>query len=55
LLEGRWIIEGQEVGIGGFIYGPPDILHGPFECPDGVVACVASFGSIEDRKHIWSE
>jgi anti-sigma factor ChrR (cupin superfamily) len=55
LLEGRWIIEGQEVRIGGFIYGPPNILHGPFECPDGVVACVASFGSVEDRKHVWSK
>jgi len=43
------------VGIGGFIYGPPNILHGPFECPDGIVASVASVGSVEDRKHIWTE
>ncbi len=55
LLEGRWIIEGQEVRLGGFIYGPPDVLHGPFECPDGVVVCVASFGSVEDRKHHWKK
>jgi anti-sigma factor ChrR (cupin superfamily) len=55
LLEGRWIIEGQEVRLGGLIYGPSNVLHGPFECPDGIVACVASFGSVEDRKHIWTE
>ncbi len=45
LLEGRWIIEGQEVGMGGHIYGPPDVPHGPFECPEGVVVCAAMFGS----------
>lgn len=53
LLEGRWIIEGQEVGLGGFIYGPKDVPHGPFECPDGVVVCATSYGSAEDALHKW--
>jgi anti-sigma factor ChrR (cupin superfamily) len=53
LLEGRWIIEGQEVGLGGFIYGPPGVEHGPFECPDGVVVCASTFGTPEERLHEW--
>ena len=52
LLEGRWIIEGIAVGLGAHIYGPGDVLHGPFECPDGVVVCVSSFG---DAIHHWDE
>ena len=55
LLEGRWIIEGQEVGLGGFIYGPANVEHGPFECPDGVVVCVSSFGTPEDQIHNWDK
>jgi hypothetical protein len=48
VLEGRWIIEGTEVTQGGHIFGPPDVPHGPFECPDGVLVCVSGFG---DRHH----
>ena len=44
LLEGRWFIEGKEVGLGGHIFGPPGVPHGPFECPDGVVVCASTFG-----------
>ena len=44
LLEGRWIIEGTEVTMGGHIFGPPDVPHGPFECPDGVTVCASTFG-----------
>ncbi len=44
LLEGRWIIEGTEVGPGGHIFGPPGVPHGPFECPEGVVVCASAFG-----------
>ena len=44
LLQGRWIIEGQEVTMGGHIFGPPDVPHGPFECPDGVTVCASTFG-----------
>ena len=29
LLEGRWIIEGIEVGPGGYIYGPPNVRTAP--------------------------
>ena len=44
LLEGRWIIEGTEVGPGGHIFGPPDVPHGPFECPEGVLVVASTFG-----------
>jgi len=52
LLEGRWIIEGTEVGLGGHIYGPGDVEHGPFECPDGIVACFSVSGN---ATHHWGE
>ena len=48
VLEGRWIIEGTEVTRGGHIFGPPDVVHGPFECPDGLLVCIMGFG---DREH----
>ena len=50
LVEGRWIIEGTEVGPGGFIYGPPDVPHGPFECPDGCLVFASFHGPVE---HDW--
>lgn len=50
LLQGRWIIEGTEVGPGGYIYGPADVPHGPFECPEGCLV----FGSFHGApEHDW--
>ena len=50
LLEGRWIIEGIEVGPGGYIYGPPNVPHGPFECPDG---CLVFASFVGNTRHEW--
>ena len=44
LLEGRWIVEGTEVGPRCHVFGPPGVPHGPFECPEGVLICATGFG-----------
>lgn len=50
LLEGRWIVEGVELGKGGYIYGPPGVPHGPFECPEGCLVFASFHGPTE---HDW--
>lgn len=37
VLEGRVVAEGKELKAGGYIYGPPNVPHGPFEWHDGCV------------------
>ena len=51
LVSGRWIIEGQEVGPGGYIYGPAGTPHGPFECPEECIVFASWHGG--SWEHDW--
>jgi anti-sigma factor ChrR (cupin superfamily) len=42
VLEGLQIAEGEHMRPGDYVYGPPDLPHGPFEYPEGCVV-FASF------------
>jgi hypothetical protein len=45
LLQGRWIVEGKEIGPGGYIFGPAGLPHGPFESPVGSMVNGSDLGS----------
>lgn len=49
LLEGTWIVEGKVLKPGGYVFGPANVAHGPFECPDGVIVFASFYGNPEHR------
>jgi len=49
LLEGTWIVEGKVLHPGGYIFGPANVEHGPFACPQGCLVFASFYGSPEHR------
>ena len=49
LLEGTWIVEGKVLAPGGYVYGPANVDHGPFESPGGCVVFASFHGGPEHR------
>ena len=49
LLQGRWIVEGKEMEIGGYVFGPSGVEHGPFESPEGTLVFGVMMGDPEHK------
>jgi len=47
LLEGTWIVEGKVLRPGGYVFGPANVEHGPFECPKGCLVFASFYGRPE--------
>lgn len=51
VLEGIQIADGEPMRPGDYVFGAPDVLHGPFEYPEGCVV-FASFQG--DSQHLYA-
>lgn len=50
VLEGRMLVQGQELGPGDLVIGPRDVMHGPYTYPDGCTGFVTFRGS---ARHLY--
>lgn len=44
IIKGKVLVDGKELGPGDFIYGPSNIVHGPFKFLGGVVLAASIVG-----------
>jgi len=49
LLGGTWIVEGKVLTPRGYVFGPANVEHGPFECPEGCLVFASFYGKPEHR------